>query len=67
MTAKKGIDRLEIWQDYQAGIPQTVIARKFGIARNTVAYHIAALKKELGSTPDNVTPLHSPTTEAAGA
>lgn len=50
-----------IWQDYQAGIPQTVIARKLGIARNTVAYHIAAIKKELGSTPDNVTPLVSAT------
>jgi len=64
MTAKKGIDRLMIWQDYQAGIPQTVIARKLGIARNTVAYHIAAIKKELGSAPDNATPLCS-TTEMA--
>jgi hypothetical protein len=67
MTAKKGIDRSLIWQYYQDGIPQTVIARKLGIARNTVAYHLAALKKETGSAPDNATPLDSPTTEAAGA
>jgi hypothetical protein len=67
MTAKKGIDPQVIWQYYQDGIPQTVIARKLGIARNTVAYHLASLKKEMGSTPDNVTPLDLPTTEAAGA
>lgn len=64
MTAPKGVDRMRIWQEYLDGVTQVRIAQKLGIARQTVRYHLTNLKKEMGSAPDNATPLSSSTTEA---
>lgn len=46
MAIQKGVDREKLWGLYSLGVTQVRIAEEMGIARNTVGYHIARLKRE---------------------
>jgi hypothetical protein len=46
MALKKDTDTNTMTHLLEMGVPKTVVARKLGIARNTVYYHIRKLRRE---------------------